>query len=116
MNIKDFKVGQQVYRLEFSARDGQHKITERKIAKIGRIYVTDDCGCRYQAAPAVEKGVVETIETAGNGYLFPSMEDVENHLEKTKLKKWLVNLNFYECAGYTLDQLRRVKEILSENS
>ena len=44
------------------------------------------------------------------------MEDVENHLEKNELKKWLVNLNFYECAGYTLDQLRRVKEILSEKS
>ena len=116
MNIKDFSVGQQVYRLEFSARDGRYNVTERKIVRVGRIYVTDDFGCRYLAAPAVENGVVENIETAGNGYLFPTMEDVENHLENNELKKWLVNLNLYECAGYTLDQLRRVKEILSEKS
>lgn len=116
MNIKDFKVGQQVYRLEFSPMDGQHKITERKIAKVGRIYVTDDCGCRYEAAPAVENGVAENMATSGNGYLFPTMEAAENHIEKVELKKWLVNLNFYDCAGYKLYQLRRVKEILSENS
>lgn len=116
MNIKDFKVGQQVYRLEFSPRDGQHKLAERKITKVGRIYVTDDCGCRYEEAPAIENGVAENMATSGNGYLFPTMEAAENHIEKVELKKWLVNLNFYDCAGYTLDQLRKVKEILTENN
>ena len=116
MNIKDFSVGQQVYRLEFSARDGRYNVTERKIVRVGRIYVTDDCGCRYEEAPAIENGVAENMATSGNGYLFPTMEAAENHIEKVELKKWLVNLNLYDCAGYTLDQLRKVKELLTENN
>lgn len=45
-------------------------------------YVTDDYGYRYQSAPTVVNGLIENIETAGNSYLFPTIEDAENHLKK----------------------------------
>lgn len=116
MNIKDFHDGKTAYLLRmYTGKAQEPKITERTIAKVGRQYVTDDMGYRYKYIPTFESGLVEERDFMGNGFLFPSFEDAEKHIEKHKLVRWLTNLSYSDCRELSLEQLQKIKAIFDES-
>ena len=115
MNIKAFHAGQIAFLIQmYTGRDQEPKIRERNIAKVGRMYVTDDQGRRYKSVPALENGLIEENSFAGNGFLFPTLEDAKNHIERHKIIRTLSNLSYSKWAALSLNQLSRIQGIIGE--
>lgn len=57
------------------------------------------------------------MESCGHGeraYIFPKMEEAKDYVEKYNLIIWLLRLTDKDIGKYSLQQLRKVKEILGE--
>lgn len=117
MTVNDFEVGQTVCIL-FHKRYGNSEPSykDTTVSKVGRKYVTTAYGdFQFEAHPNIDYALTEHIEWGHPLYLFPSRKDAEEHVERCDLTKWLseVTRNTYRLR-YSLDQLRRVKAILTE--
>lgn len=111
MNIKDFKKGQIAYILNmYTGRNTEPTIREITVSSVGRKYVTVDNGARYGNSDK-PYGLIENKNWGSLTFLCPSREHVEMHIEKDKLRRWL-NRAAQSGKEYSLEQLRKVKEIL----
>ena len=111
MNIKDFQKGQTVYILDMhKGRNTEPTIYKAVVDSVGRKYVTTGRGGKYEASND-EYSLTEHTGCGSRTYLCPSMEYAQLYIEREELKMWLYNMPHLN-RKYTLDQLRKVKEIL----
>lgn len=64
--------------------------------------------------PYLKEGLVESCGHGERAYIFPKMEEAEDYVEKYNLIIWLLRLTDKDIGKYSLQQLRKVKEILGE--
>lgn len=115
MTVKEFDVGQRVYILNmYEGRNCEPEIRESTVKAVGRKYVTIDNGNRYEHEERFCFGLVQNTEYGEITFLCPSITDANNYIEQSKLSKWLSNITWIKCRKYTLEQLRKVKEILGD--
>lgn len=111
MNIKDFKKGQTAYILNMhTGRNTDPTIHETTVSAIGRKYVTVESGSRYENSDN-PYGLIESKDWGDRTFLCPSRECAEMHIEKEELMRWLCNAASFTYK-YSLEQLRKAKEIL----
>lgn len=114
MKIKDFEPGQTAYILRMHVgRNQDPEIIETSVEKVGRKYVTVRYGSRYEEDIDNPYGLIESADFGERSFLCPSRTDAEMYIERHKLQIWLWNIG-NRHGKYTLEQLRRVKEILEE--
>ena len=82
------------------------------VDKVGRKYVTVR-GCQFKQDERCEFGLISDF-TGRTEYLCLSEEDAQKIIEKRNLQRWFSNINVFSYGKYTLDQLRKVKEILGD--
>lgn len=115
VTIKDFKVGQKIVVLILNhGRNKEPELYERTVSRIGRKYVVDDRGVKYCKESYLKEGFAESSEYGERAYIFPKMEEAKDYIEKYKLMIWLSSLSDTVIRKYSLQQLRKVKEILGE--
>lgn len=117
VTIKDFKVGQKIAVLVLHhGRNKEPELYERTVSRIGRKYVVDDRDVKYCQDSYLKEGLVESCERGERAYIFPKMEEAKDYIEKHELMIWLlrISLSATDLRKYSLQQLRKVKEILGE--
>lgn len=85
------------------------------MSAVGRTYVTVDfgpCGRKFQNWNS--DMLLEKVNIGTSGYLFKTRQEAEDYIEFKALKLWIGTLSMYTIDKYSLEQLRQVKEILSE--
>ena len=121
MKISNFEKGQTVYILNGGYyRKGE--IMKCKVVTVGRKYVTvSSLGNFSNNKKFVENGAYDNalLEVTDFGYadlLFKTVEDIEEYNELKELRRWFSSeaLSFQKCSSYSIEQLRKVKEILEE--
>ena len=108
--IKDFKVGQTVYILNW-----EQKAIKEEVARVGREYVTvNKKWCiRFEETYESRPYLIEKTEIGARMLLFPSEDAVHEYMEREELKKWVrMAADWDKIDRYTLAQLRAVKKIL----
>lgn len=118
MSIKDFHPGQTIYVLNMKkGYNADPELFERKVVKVGRKYITDDRDCRFYESDVILSEdrrthvFLEDREFGEKGFLFATKEEADSWIELDKLGKWLSTIHCYNHP-YTVEQLRKVKEIL----
>lgn len=115
MTVKEFDVGQKVFILSmYEGRNCEPEIRESTVISVGRKYVTNNNGNKYVHEEWFPFGLVESINYGDITFLCPSRTDANNYIEKSKLQHWIGNITWSKTKKYTLEQLRKVKEILGE--
>lgn len=115
VTIKDFKVGQKIAALILHhGRNKEPELYERTVSRIGRKYVVDDRDVKYCQESYLEEGLVESCEYGERAYIFPKMEEAKDYIEKYELMIWFSRISSTDTRKYSLQQLRKVKEILGE--
>lgn len=112
--IKDFKVGQTVYILNWE----QKKAIKEEVVKVGRKYVTVNKKWCIRFEETYKSGpyLIEKTEIGARMLLFPSEDAVHEYMEREELKKWMhMAADWGNIDRYTLAQLRAVKKILEGN-
>ncbi len=119
VSLKDFKVGNTVYRVkEYKGvvREGkpiEPEIKNFMVVFVGKKYVTikaGACECKYMETG--QKYLRESRMTGDATLLFKTKEDAEAYLQKQELVKWLSNLSFYNANQLSVEQLRMIKDIV----
>lgn len=111
MNIKDFKKGQVAYILDMrTGRNTEPTIRETTVFSVGRKYVTVENGSKYESSDN-PYGLIENKDWGDRAFLCPNRECAEMYIEKEELMRWLYNAASFRCE-YSLEQLRKAKEIL----
>lgn len=118
MSIKDLHPGQTIYVLYMKkGYNADPELFERKVVKVGRKYITDDRDCRFYESDVILSEdrrthvFLEDREFGEKGFLFATKEEADSWIELDKLEKWLSTIHCYNHP-YTVEQLRKVKEIL----
>lgn len=109
VRIKDFAQLDEAYRVDLKiGRNSEPEIKKVKVAKTGRVYVTDNYRRRFKESES-EFGLES--EQYNGEFLCPSPKHAEELIEYHRLQVWLSRFSpfFTECS---LEQLRAVKEIL----
>ncbi len=110
-SLKAFSPGQEAYvAYLYRGRNRKPEIKTCFVEKVGRKYVTDNYGRRYAEDPNLENGLTEDRTYGTEGYLFATLQEAEEFIEKHNLEVWLANLKPY--GKFSLQQLRHVKAIL----
>ena len=117
MEIKDFKVNDDCYILqENMGCNTQPTITKYVVDKVGRKYVTVRTAweSKFEKAAYNEDGnyLIEACEIGEKRKLFKTRCEVEEYIERKELALWLGCISTGKAEKYTLEQLRKVKEIL----
>lgn len=118
LNIKSFSKDDSVYILKEYDGYGRNgvpippEIQKGTVTSVGRKYVKvkGQSGQLYQFETAIAGYWQECIT---GSKLFISEEELSDYMEYKKLSKWLTTIK--NTTGYSLEQLRKVYEIL-ENS
>lgn len=123
MNIKDFKVGDTVYILDYRYRsDISEAIVEKAlVTKVGRKYVSAKPNkylhfdIEYKFHDNLNKVYYLASNDTMENKLFRSIQDLNDWKESEALYKEV--RSFFGCfyTNLTLDQLRRIKDIIDEN-
>lgn len=115
MTVKEFDIGQRVFILNMhEGRNSEPEIREESVISVGRKYVTVENGNRYASEEWFHFGLVQSIDYGERSFLCPSKTDAYNYIEFIKLQIWISSLTRYKVKNYTLEQLRKVKEILMD--
>lgn len=115
VTVKDFKVGQKIAVLILHNRSNKEpELYERTVSRIGRKYVVDDRDVKYCQELYLKEGLVESAEYGERAYIFTKMEEAKSYIEKHELIGWFVRISYADIRGFSLQQLREVKEILGE--
>lgn len=121
MDIKNFKPGQDAYIiLEDHGRNTDRVIQKVKIVSIGKKYVkASPVGYRYTTDFFNLNDEEYLTENKDWGFplkLFPSKQDADDYVERVETYGELRNkFQRYGMYDFTLDQLRRIKNIFDEN-
>lgn len=107
-SIKNFVEGSTAYLVE--QRNLKYEISEVTVKSVGRTYVTIDCYNRKFKEDSI--CLEETTNIGRKGVLLKSRRDAEEYIEREYLTIWLIGLNAITVQNYSLEQLRKVREIL----
>lgn len=114
IDIKDFNVGDIVYIKRPYKYD--NVLHQAQVAKIGRKYITvREYGwfSQYRAEDYSPLALVEKVDAGSPSLLFKSEQAYMDYEEQQSLEIWLRRV-VNKCGryDYSLEQLRKVKEIL----
>lgn len=112
ISLKDFNIGQDVY--IFNRNRHEEKIIKSTVLSVGRKYITVDYGypnSKYSVEDHCPFGLIEKVDYGEADICFPSMQALNDYKEKKALEQWFY-YNSSHINTYSLDQLRKVKEIL----
>ncbi len=115
LTIKDFKKGDTVFSVTMNivGRLKEPDIIEQTVSSVGRVYVTTGNGSLAQKyADHNSEYLLERATYGESHLLFKTRKDAENYIEKYNLAIWLGTLSIAHAEKYSLEQLRKVKEIL----
>lgn len=123
MKLKDFVVGQDAYTvLEHPGRNQEDIYGTVKVIGIGRKYVKTQQGDgpfpptkEYFVRDEDETFLVENADWGDRAKLFPTMQAFDDYREKKE--KYLAvkeEIKLRGLSDFTLDQLRRIFQILEE--
>lgn len=115
LTIKDFKTNDPAVILTMNhGRNEDPVISEVKIGSVGRKYVTINNG---PFEKNFQNWNAEYLHEASNygerSQLFMTREAAEQYIEKEDLALWLGTLSVSAAGKYSLETLRKVKELLS---
>lgn len=124
--LKDFKKGQTVWiELTGNASRGKDKriddlIEEWEVISVGKKFVTakkkESYGyeIKFKETDANYGGLIQNTEYCVDYVLYPSKEEILNKFEIENLIGWIKSefSAYGRTSKYTLEQLRKVKEIL----
>jgi len=115
MTVKDFKVGAKAYVIA-SVRCGDFSIREVEIEKVGRKFVYAKGGYYgFYLRDEDENYLVEEKEWGAPDVLFLTRQDAEEKIERDTLLKLIRKETEYaKLSSLSLDQLRRINQILHE--
>lgn len=116
MKIKDFKIEQIVFIVGNKYKESdKFSIFNEKVTNVGRKYVTADG--KFEEHPCSEPYLIEQVSFGKPRRLFSTIKDATEYVEREMLKIWLKTeaVQWTKLDTYTLEQLRKVKEILSED-
>lgn len=91
-------------------QDSQARYGHRKVARVGRVWLTDDRGDKFRIAD----GRGEERNQIGHGYYAMTVAEWEMAEETGRLRDRLVEWGFVPRHRLALDQMRRVAALLSE--
>lgn len=113
LTIKDFKKGDTVYILqENMGRNTMSVVSERTVLRVGRTYVTLDTAWEEKFMDWDKEYLLEKCDFGEKKLLFKTRADAEGYIEKCDLAQWLSRISVSQAEEYSLEQLRKVKEIL----
>lgn len=127
MNIKDFKVGDEVITVinERDYMNGGRKDTIRKekVMSVGRKYVQvtrfgdEHFIDKFSAEDYFPYGLVNAEGIGEKIYLFKSMEDYQDYKKSLQLIDFIYDKLYYRSglSNLTLKQLEAIKEIIDGN-
>lgn len=123
MDIKDFHVGQTAYLCEICKRNSRKidewTLREVTVTKVGKKYVTvriyaSDVQFMSSENARKSRCLVEKTDWGNPCRLYLTREAFEEDRELEELREWMRKAACWEILGrYTLEQLRKAKEILS---
>lgn len=115
LTIKDFKKGDKVYILKRNAgRNTKASICEKEVTFVGRIYVTiGNAGWEQKFMNYDSEYLYEKVSYGEAGLLFKTLQEAEEYIEKCSLALWLGCISVGKAETYSIEQLRKVKEILA---
>ena len=119
MEIKDFKVGQEVAILR-SVKSRPEVLVSAVITKVGRKYVwarMSDNRMDVQFENGADHGYgdrfIEHPQYAPEYFLYLTLQQANDAMEMDELQQWLRRtVQWHTIRTFTLEQLRAVKEIL----
>ena len=116
LTIKDFHAGEKVYIFEDASGciNKKEKITETTVKTVGRKYVTTSDYYQSKFGNINAEYLNEVVTCGRSRMLFKTLEDVNEYIEKRELALWLGCMSTVHAEKYSLEQLRKVKEILNE--
>lgn len=112
VTIKDFTVGEPCYVCEKSYGRGKNlEIKEAVVEKVGRKYVTVSCPWerKYENFNADY-----LMEASSSSYLFSTKKAVKEYVEKEELIRLLNRLDSYHYKRCSLEDLKKIMEILKK--
>lgn len=122
MNIKDFKVGDEVITVidERDYVNGGRKdiIRKEKVMSVGRKYVQvtrfgdERFIAKFSAKDYFPYGLVKVVNIGSHAYLFKSIEDYNNYIEYQELIRYMTREASYKFDKLSLEQLRTIKKII----
>lgn len=114
VTLKDFQPGNTAYRLcMHTGTNREPYIAEVVVVSVGIVDVT--IGTKSWSEKYMNNNTTYLREkgTCGEAtMLFRTRADAENYIEKHDLALWLGCISVSKAEGYSLEQLRKVKEIL----
>ena len=121
MDIKKFKVGEIVYIRDYGYRSDESKATmkEATVTKVANKYVTVKTShfedeYKFHDEQRRIYYLVEKVSAGSGNKLFHTMQDYDDWVESEQLYKEIRSCFGTFYTNLTLDQLRRIKEILVE--
>lgn len=116
LKLKDFKAGDTVYVLkDHIGRIVDTTITEKKVKKVGRKYVTLEGNWETKYAEFDACYLLEEVQCGGRSLLFKTKKDAENYIEAQELAHRIGCMSVSQLQKYSLLQLKRVMQILNSN-
>lgn len=121
MNIKDFKVGQTAYLMNFHDRQPNENTTtidEVNVVSVGKKYVKVkrfDLGCEYSFFQwdINDSYLTEKVECGTKNYLFCTRQAIDEYKERKELSRWIYNeVQYIRENQYSVEQFREIKRIL----
>lgn len=121
MNIKDFKVGQTAYLMNFHDKQSNKDTTtidEVNVVSVGKKYVKVkrfDFGYEYSFFQweINDSYLTEKKDYGGKNYLFRTQQDIDEYKERKELLKWIYNkVQRIKENQYSVEQFREIKRIL----
>ena len=114
LTIKKFNKGERVYSVKKArTASGTFEIKEETVTCVGKKYLTTGEG--YYKKRYMEwnrEYLLEKVEYGENSYLFRNEKDAQDYMEKQELVLWLGCMSCATAECYSVEQLRKVKEIL----
>lgn len=115
ITIKDFAVGEPCYVVEKKyGRVKNLEIKETVVKKVGRKYVTVSCPWEQKYENFNADYLMEATSYGSSSYLFPSKKAVEEYVEKEELIRLLNRLDSYHYERCSLEDLKKITEILKK--
>ena len=111
MKLNEFREGQDVYIVKLNQGPSAIPVViECNIEAVGRKYVTLTNGDRYEAN---DDYLRESKDWGERAYLFPTLDQVKDFIEKKELVVKLSRLNYAFFNKCSLDALRKVSVLLN---
>lgn len=111
MKLSDFSKGQEVHIVKLNqGRSADAILYQKKVELVGRKYITLCNGDKYEEN---EECLRKSKDWGERTYLFPTLEQAKDFLEKKEFIIKLSQLNYSFFEKCSLDVLRKAKELLN---